>query len=58
MKSNKKKVITGWVHDINIYSYTNIRTWGKQYIATGTTIYRKKRFDTPYKIRVITERIK
>ena len=55
MKKGKKKLYIGWVHDINIYSYIKSRN---EYISTGTTIYRKKRFDTPYKIRITTERIK
>lgn len=51
----KKKIRVGWVHNTDIYSYDK---WGNEYISTGTTIYRKKRFDTPHKIKVTIERIK
>ncbi len=53
MKKHKKKSWVGWVHEAKIYHELD-----NEYIATGTVIYKKKRFDTPYKVRVTTEVIK
>lgn len=48
----KKKIIIGWVHDTKIYS-----DYKDEYIACGEVIYKKKRFDTPHKIKLTIEKI-
>ncbi len=49
----KKKSYTGWVTQLKIYA-----DWDNRYVSTGTSIYKTKRFDTPYKIRLTIEKIK
>ncbi len=49
----KKQVITGWVTDPQLYD-----EWGMCHISERKVIYRKKRFDTPYKIKVTIEVLK